>query len=799
MVSPQPMNPLQHLRPPGAPLLPHPKAFRVLGIDLGTTNSTAAMIRWTPAKPEQIEPAECLEILQPTLSGDFTSVLVPSVVAHLPDRQLIGEGARRSLSRSVELGLRPNANYLAEAKNEMGINRTYPQAKTGYRTPAEVSGHILAFLRDQAKGAVTRTVVTVPASFQIAQREDTVKAAELAGLTLGHGDLLDEPIAAFIDFIARQGPAILDGVNQQTEAMIVDFGGGTCDVAIFSLGRETDQTLRVSPRAVSRYHRLGGADIDRAIVHELLLPALARENKVNLADWEYEVRKEQLEPQLLATAEQLKVGLCETIGHRMSHGEPLDAVLADVGKTYPGVQTLHLADGTRLTLSTPHLDGRTFAALMQPFLDTDSLLAQEDEYTLSCSIFAPIEDALDRARIRTSQIGFLLAVGGSSLNPLVIEALKRRFGEFLVHRFETARDMQVAVARGAAYHALLLELYGRSIFSPVASDSLSIQTDQGLHEIVARGSKLPAEGVFHPENDRRFIAPGGPIRIQFWAGKGVEARPVFTGLTEPIKAGARLTLAYALDHNQHFTFNLTPGKGGRAFAGMIESPLHNVVNPGKDREQILEIERGIRGGVYDLEQLPGRVLELAQLHSKLGMHDKAIYLLKRLAKNNQSWRHAALGQLAATYGRKGDAHRQEKTYLEAILSGCSIALFNLANFYSRKGRWADAEELCRRYEAEDPCAAGMVLYARCLRARGKADAAAEALDDAFRRFGRDITQLDSNSFSWYQAAVEMSEDPGLRKQAAQEEKRRRDQQTGQADQDAGLPPILETGERRELP
>ena len=591
----------------------------------------------------------------------------------------------------------------------------------------------------------------------------------------------------------------MDGISEQTEVMIIDFGGGTCDVAIFTLRRDEDQTVRISPRAVSRYHRLGGADIDRAIVHEVLLPELAAQNGKDLEDWEYEVRKEQLEPQLLATAEQLKVGLCELLNHRMAHGEALEPALADAVKEYPGTQTLSLADGTRLRFASPRLTGTAFEEIMTPFLDRDGVMTKEDEYTLSCSIFAPIEDALDRAKVRPAQIGFLLAVGGSSLNPLVIDALKSRFGEFLVHRFEDALDMQVAVARGAAYHALLLELYGQSVFQPVASDSLSLQTDRGPHEIVARGARLPAEGVFRPTRQHRFIAPGGPIRISFWAGQGIEARPVFTGLTQPVEAGTALTLAYGLDENQHFTFNVTPADGGPAFAGTIESPLHNVVNPGKDRELILEIERNIRSAAYEPSKLPAQLLELAQLHNKVGMHDKAVYLLKRLARQSREYRRAALGLLAVTYGRKGDAVRQEKTYLDAILDGCPVALFNLANFYSRKGRWADAEELCRRYEAEEPCAVGMVLYARCLSAQGKATAAAAALADAFGRFGRDLSKLDENTFSWYQAAVEMSADPALRRACAEEEKRRRQLALNRSTQPEGLPPILSAQEGRERP
>lgn len=792
------MNPLPHIRPPGAHPRPRLKAFRVLGIDLGTTNSTVAEVAWSPDAPEAVSTALCIEVAQPTLSGDFTSVLVPSVVTHLADRQLVGEGARRCLSRSVELGLRPNANYLAEVKNEMGIGRTYPQAKAGCRSPAEVSGQVLRFLRDQAPGKIARTVVTVPASFQISQREDTLLAADLAGLALGHGDLLDEPLAAFLDFIARQGPAILDGVGDETETMVIDFGGGTCDVAIFTLRRQADGTLGVSSRAVSRYHRLGGADIDRAIVHQVLIPELARQNATDPDDWDYETRKEQLEPQLLATAEQLKHGLCELLSHRQAHGAELGAVLADTIRTYPGIQTLRLADGTSLALRSPALDGVRFAELMMPFLDEESLQADEDEYTLSCSIFAPIADALERARLQPRQIGFLLAVGGSSLNPLVIRALQGYFGEFLVHRFADALDMQVAVARGAAYHAALLHLYGRSLLTPVASDQLSLQTDRGLHAIIPRGQTLPFAGDFCPSGQRRFRAPGGPMRIAFWAGEGVEARPVFTGITQPIEAGTALTLSFDLDANQHFSFGVTPADGGETFAGTIESPLHNVVNPGKDREMILRIERGVRAGEFPPESVPARMLELALLHDKVGMHDKAAALLKRLIRQQPEYRQSALCHLSNVYGRKGDAYRQEKCLLDAVLAGSAMALLNLANLYSRKGRWTEAEEMCRRFEAEEPSAIGLVLLARCLRAQGRDAEASEALADAFRRFGRDLTSLDEVTFSWYQAATAMSADVSLQRRAHEEEARRKAVCAAPPPLE-GLLPRLESDEERPRP
>ncbi|MGA0134790.1 MAG: tetratricopeptide repeat protein, partial [Opitutales bacterium] len=585
------------------------------------------------------------------------------------------------------------------------------------------------------------------------------------------------------------GPAVLDGVEDETEALIIDFGGGTCDVALFTLGRQKDGGLKVSPRAVSRYHRLGGADIDRAIVHGLLIPQLAVQNGLQAEDWEYEVRKEQLEPQLLATAEQLKVGMCEHLNHRLALGEKLDEALPEAVRAYPGIQTMLLEDGRRLRFSQPTMTGEEFAAVMEPFLDTEHFQTREDEYTLSCSIFAPIEDALERAGLRPGQIGFLLAVGGSSLNPMVIEALREKFGEFLVHRFESAMDMQVAVARGAAYHALLLELYGRGLFTPVASDRLCIQTDGGPHTLIEKGQALPHKGRYVSGRGRRLVAQGGPVRISFIAGQGLSARPVFTGLTEDVEAGTPLTLEYELDANQGFTFRVTPGDD-RPFEGRVESPLHNVVNPGRDREAILEIERDVRAGLVPRDRLPVTLIELALLHGKVGMHDKAVHLLRRVVRQCPEMRANALCHLAAAFGRKGDAERQERTFLEAMMAGSPIAMFNLAALYSRKGRWHEAIELCRRYEAEEPNANATVLLARCLKAVGETEEADAALADAFHRYGRDLSALDDVSFSWFQTAAAMSEEPVRMRQAEAEKMRRIRAGLGVRPDTRGLPPRL---------
>lgn len=164
--------------------------------------------------------ARCLEIAQPTAEGQYIHVIVPSIVAIHDEQVIVGEGAKRLRSRAAELGLEQNKNIFYDCKNEIGIKKMYHRAPHGFRSAAEITVRVLRFIHEVALESgfeprrssdsepppcEARTVVTVPASFQAAQRNDTLLAAELANITLGGGDLLDEPLAAFIDYLMTKG------------------------------------------------------------------------------------------------------------------------------------------------------------------------------------------------------------------------------------------------------------------------------------------------------------------------------------------------------------------------------------------------------------------------------------------------------------------------------------------------------------------------------------------------------------------------------------------------------------------
>jgi molecular chaperone DnaK len=290
--------------------------IRTIGIDLGTTNSAVAEAVFDPKNPRDIK-VRSLAVKQPTEAGVVCDATVPSVVALTGEAVVIGRGAKMLRSRMTEKGLKRNKSIFYECKNEMGLRRVY-SAPEGFESPAHISGQVLKFLFDAAKKQtripIKQTVITVPASFQANQRNDTLEAAALAGIDIAGGKFIDEPIAAFIDFVLSWSGKRLGKPGHSKNLLVFDFGGGTCDVAVFKIllpGRRAQ--LKVAPLAVSRYHRLGGGDIDLAILHEVLIPQIVAQNGLAEHDLTFDDKHRVLAPAFLSVAEFLKISLCLTI------------------------------------------------------------------------------------------------------------------------------------------------------------------------------------------------------------------------------------------------------------------------------------------------------------------------------------------------------------------------------------------------------------------------------------------------------------------------------------------------------
>ena len=222
---------------------------KIIGIDLGTTNSCVAVLEG--GEPKVIPNAE----------GNRTT---PSVVAFKGDEELVGEVAKRQAVTNVK-------NTISSIKRKMGTNEKV-EANGKKWTPEEISAKILGKLKKDAESylgeKVTKAVITVPAYFNDAQRQATKNAGKIAGLEVER--IINEPTAAALAYG-------LDKQDKLQTILVYDLGGGTFDVSILELG---DGVFEV--KATSGNNHLGGDDFDERIVN-YLVDEFRKENGIDLS------------------------------------------------------------------------------------------------------------------------------------------------------------------------------------------------------------------------------------------------------------------------------------------------------------------------------------------------------------------------------------------------------------------------------------------------------------------------------------------------------------------------------------
>ena len=742
------------------------RPVRVLGIDLGTTNSTVAEGVWDP-NGEAAPRARCLAISQETVGEPVRDSLIPSVVAIVDDRTIVGRGAHQLRRAPAELHLKEDATLFYETKNYIGLNKTYPNAPEGFRSPAEIAGHVLRLIHREATAdePAERVVVTVPASFQSNQRAETVRAASLAGIDIAPGDLLDEPVAAFIDwFVAKEGKPFT--TNGPGRLLVFDFGGGTCDVAVFRVDASSGDRPAISPLAVSRYHRLGGGDIDRAVVYEALVPQLLAQNELAPFDLGFDAKRNVVEPALLSVAETLKIDLCS------NPAAPKAAVYKTV--------KIQLED-REVQLADPTLTRAELESILEPFLDRDLLFTAGSEYRTQLSIFAPIQDALERAVLEPGDVDYVLLAGGSTLVPYVVKAIETAFDRASVLAYSTSAGVQTAVARGAAYHAMSLALFGEGIVKPITHDAISLRTNSGLVEIVPKGVELPYpldrqsecwEALAVPESCRDGSLD---LRIEVVAGGDqhlLDSR--LWKIPGPVEKGDPLSIEVCLDENQVLHLMMrSEREGSRPFTMRVENPITHVVNPGEVRLRIEETERSLESGAVPPTKVVDALTNLGRDYAEIGYREKGLDRLQRALKRLGRPDARILHQMGLIAGELGDEVNEQKYYLQATAADarwCS-SLFNLALAQFRRDELEEARRHIDLAIERSPTGPYYVLKAKIAAAMQDAAARARALERAFEEFAP-MSTLDAWELSWYESAATLKGDADLAAKIQAEKKAR---------------------------
>jgi len=214
---------------------------KILGIDLGTTNSAAALVE--AGRPTIVPSAE-----GPTIAGK----MFPSVVAFTKDGQLlVGEPAKRQATANPE-------GTIFEIKRKMGTDYRVRVLGKEY-TPQQISAFILQKIKRDAETflgeKVEKAVITVPAHFNDNQRQATKDAGEIAGLQVVR--IINEPTAASLAYG-------IDKLDKEQKILVFSFGGGTHDVTVMDFGKGVFEVL-----ATTGDTKTGGADIDNVVMDYL--------------------------------------------------------------------------------------------------------------------------------------------------------------------------------------------------------------------------------------------------------------------------------------------------------------------------------------------------------------------------------------------------------------------------------------------------------------------------------------------------------------------------------------------------
>jgi molecular chaperone DnaK len=226
---------------------------KVLGIDLGTTNSAAAI--YEGGRATVIPSAE-----GPTIAGK----MFPSVVAFTKDGQLlIGEPAKRQATANPE-------GTIFEIKRKMGT--TYKANVFGKEyTPQQISAFILQKIKKDAEtylgGTIRKAVITVPAHFDDNQRQATKDAGEIAGFEVMR--IINEPTAACLAYG-------IDKLEKEMKILVFSFGGGTHDVTLMDFGKGVFQVLSTSGDT-----QIGGTDVDKAVM-DYVVDEFKRQTSIDL-------------------------------------------------------------------------------------------------------------------------------------------------------------------------------------------------------------------------------------------------------------------------------------------------------------------------------------------------------------------------------------------------------------------------------------------------------------------------------------------------------------------------------------
>lgn len=466
------------------------------GIDLGTTTTVTCLV-----DPKNVNLDNLVEIPVKQVivkqKSPFENVAinedkkVASIIAFYNDIPYVGNQLYY-LKGHPEFEYKKNLFY--HWKLDLGIdqNPMYPKAISDkLDMPYKIAGSILNYIIKSSisKEGLDNTIITVPASFQMNQRNDVLKAADMADIKINDQMLIDEPNAAFLGYFNRLD--LEDKKNwastvRNSNLLVVDFGGGTLDLSILNIDFKDNLGITISNKAISRFNDLGGQDVDMLIAEEYLYPLLI-DKFPQISSIEFSLLINQILPQLAIIGEKLKVGICQKLNVKRVDKKLNEISYADLIFTQENciIQTFN----NEFDLGNISITAEEFENLFKKLFFQKEYKFKYIDKTVS-TINSSINDILHKALLTYHDLKYVLFVGGSSFNPF-IESFTN---EAITHAITlTTHDPDILIAEGAAVYSYFYYIHNVSLITPIVSETIGVITkDDNFYPIVKEGTSLPS-------------------------------------------------------------------------------------------------------------------------------------------------------------------------------------------------------------------------------------------------------------------------------------------------------------------